>query len=239
MAVSATNAQIKMENNSKLEEKSIESKKPSLNIASAIVISGLIIAGAIFVNHGRAVDPSSVDKLDLVSEVSSDDFVRGNKDAPITLIEYADFSCHFCSQYHPTLKRLITDEDDKVRWVYRHLPIFNTEAAIASECVGKLLGNEAFWNFSDTLFNNQSKFNSDYYLNVAISEGINANDFNQCIVDPVLKNKIQTDFTQERILLGFDATPYTVIVDKDGRKFSFAGALSYDELKSTIDGLDK
>jgi protein-disulfide isomerase len=217
-------------------------KKPEINIASAIVIAGIIIGGAIFITRGQAADTTvsgSADKLDLVERVSDVDRIRGNVDAPITVIEYADFSCHYCAQYHPTMKRLVAEEGDKVRWVYRDLPIFNKEAARAGVCVDKLGGDEAFWNFSDTLFANQDKFTTEYYQTVAVSSGITASDYSSCVADPVLKAKIDQDFASERILLGFSATPYTVIIDKTGRKFSFAGALSYDELKSVIDGLGR
>jgi protein-disulfide isomerase len=235
-----------MENNNEPQieittEEVVVEKKPTLNIASAIVIAGLIIAGAILFNRDSASGKGSTteDKLDLVSSVSDNDLIRGNKNAPITIIEYADFSCHYCAQYHDTLKKLITDEEKKVRWVYRNLPIFNPEAAIAGECVGKLAGDDAFWDFSDKLYANQDKFNTDYYLATAQLEGVSATAFNACVADPLLKNKLQQDFTQARVLLGFNATPHTIIIDKKGRKFSFAGALSYDELKATVDGLEE
>jgi protein-disulfide isomerase len=230
------------ENNTEIKElpQSIEKRKPGLQIAHAIVLAGLIIALAIFVNNSNAktIAPGG-DKLDLVSEVTADDFVRGNPNAPITLIEYADFSCHFCAQYHPTLQKIVTESQGKVRWIYRHLPIFNIDAAIASSCVGKLGGEQAFWDFSDTMFAHQDKLAVDYYRSTALGLGIDEAAYKTCIADPTIKSAISIEFNQNKILLGFNATPYTVLIDKTGRKFSFAGALPYENVRSVIDTLGK
>ncbi len=217
-----------------------EIKKSALGLPGAIVIAGLIIGGAIFMNKtsGFSVD-SEMNPLDLVAEVSSEDVVRGDAKAEVTIIEYADFSCHFCAQYHPTLQRIVSESDGNVQWVYRHLPIFNKEAAMASSCVAKLGGNEAFWSYADMLYQNTDKFSAVFYENGAQDLGIEVSAYNACLSDETLKSKIDREFTQARLLLGFNATPYTVLIDKDGRKFSFAGALPYEDLMSAIEGLAK
>ncbi len=230
-----------MENEPNEKLATVESKSPNHSIASAIIVAALIIGGAIFVNKGRANSPmpGANGKLDLVAQVSDQDFIRGDKNAPITLIEYADFSCHFCAKFQPELSDLIKEYDGKVKWVYRHLPIFNMDAAVASTCVGRLGGEEAFWTYADALFANQDKFNAEYYADLAGEAGVSAEKFKACIADPLVRSSIQTDFTKSKILLGFNATPYTVLVDKMGRKFSFAGALPYNEVKGAIDALDQ
>jgi protein-disulfide isomerase len=217
-----------------------ESRKGGLGLPGAIVIAGLIIGGAIFMNKTSGFSANTeVNPLDLVAEVSSDDVVRGDAKADITIIEYADFSCHFCAQYHPTLQQIVSESDGNVRWAYRHLPIFNKEAAIASSCVAKLGGNEAFWSYADMLYLNTDKFSADFYESGAEDLGIEVGAYNACLGDESLKSKIDREFTQARLLLGFNATPYTVIIDKQGRKFSFAGALPYADLVTAIEGLAK
>ncbi len=222
----------------KIEESVVPKAKPALNLPGAIVVAAIIIGAALFMTRGSGIaSQKTPDKLDLVSEVTAADFIRGNPDAPVTLIEYADFSCHYCAQYHPTLAKLVNDYQGKVRWVYRHLPIFNVEAAVASTCVGKTAGNEAFWKFSDMLFANQKSFNTDFYRDRAIASGAKGEDYYKCIADPLVKSKIEKDANKTKILLGFDATPYNVLIDKSGHKFSFAGALSEENLKAAIDGI--
>lgn len=90
--------------------------------------------------------------------VSTDDHLRGNKDARLVLIEYSDYECPFCQQFHPSMTQLMSEYGDKIGWVYRHYPLsFHPsaqKAAEASECVAKLTDDETFWEYSDALFTN-------------------------------------------------------------------------------------
>ncbi len=212
-----------------------------LNLPTAIVVAAIVIGGAIFLrgnaeNASPAVAGDASDSL--VPAVTDSDFIRGNVGAPITVIEYADFSCGYCGVYHPTLTRLVAESEGQVRWVYRHLPIFNIEAATAGQCVGTLAGDEAFFKFADTLFANKDKYSTDFYRETAITAGADADAYDTCFSDPLVSGRIKNDFTRTRILLGFSGTPQTIIIDKNGKEFSFAGALPYEDVASVIQGLD-
>jgi protein-disulfide isomerase len=92
-----------------------------------------------------------------VDPISEKDHVRGDRDAQIVLIEYSDFQCPFCSRFHPTAQQVVEEFNGQVMWVYRHFPLDSIhpvarKAAEASECVAELGGNDAFWNFVDTIF---------------------------------------------------------------------------------------
>jgi thiol-disulfide isomerase/thioredoxin len=87
------------------------------------------------------------------------DHYKGSENPEITIIEFSDYECPFCSKIHPTLEQIV-EENTNIAWIYRHLPLgFHDQAfpsAIASECVAKEEGNDAFWDFTDSLFANQS-----------------------------------------------------------------------------------
>lgn len=230
-----------MENN-EIKNETEGTSKLKLNIPGAIVLGAVIVASAIFLKDAQSVNKIATendDKLSLVSEITEKDFVRGDKEAEITLIEYADFSCHFCAEFQLTLKKIIDESQGKIKWVYRHLPIFNIEAAVASSCVGRIGGEEIFWKYSDTLFVNQDKLKTAYYLETAKNLGIDESKYDNCIKDTTIEKEIRQEFTQNKVLLGFNGTPHTVLIDKNGKKFSFTGALPYEELKVVIEGLDK
>jgi predicted DsbA family dithiol-disulfide isomerase len=82
------------------------------------------------------------------------DHVYGNPDAPIKIIEYSDFECSYCKVFHQTMKKTVDESDGKISWTYRHWPIQRNsfEKAIASECVAKIKGNDAFFAYSELLF---------------------------------------------------------------------------------------
>jgi len=93
--------------------------------------------------------------------ISDTDHVLGKANAKVTIVEFSDFQCPFCSRHHPTMQRIISEYPDDVRWVYKHFPLESIHprarpAAEASECVADLAGNDAFWQYADKLFANQS-----------------------------------------------------------------------------------
>jgi len=89
--------------------------------------------------------------------LDENDHVRGNPDAPITIVEYSDLQCPFCKSHHPTLIKISEEFSGQVKWVYRHFPLTSIHAeafpaAVASECAAELGGEEAFWGFIDQVF---------------------------------------------------------------------------------------
>jgi len=87
------------------------------------------------------------------------DYYQGNVAAPITIFEWSDFECPYCSMLHPTLEKVVADYPN-VNWVYRQLPLpFHPQAepaAKASICIAQEAGNEGFWKFADAVYGDQS-----------------------------------------------------------------------------------
>lgn len=224
-----------------MEKTDSETKKDSknaLSIPSAIVVAGVLISLAMVF----ASSPKSVEEKNAVASntipipaVTEDDFIMGNSNAEITLVEYSDFSCSFCARYHPTMKKIVADYPGKVRWVYRHLPIFNKPAAVASQCVGNILGDKKFFEYADVLFDNQKDINAELLKREAIVLGITESQYDTCINDKDLNDKISRDFTTARVLAGFNATPYTVLINQEGEMYSFSGALPYEEVSALVE----
>lgn len=89
--------------------------------------------------------------------VSASDWVRGDKNAKITIVEYSDLECPFCQRFHVTLQSILEKNKGKVNWVYRHFPLvsihqFAEPLAQGAECAGDLGGNEVFWKYLDENF---------------------------------------------------------------------------------------
>jgi len=104
------------------------------------------------------VDPNASPDIntDAVAPVTDGDWVRGDRNATITIVEYSDVDCPFCSRFHDSMKQVMAANDD-VLWVYRHFPLDQLHpqarfVAEAAECVGSLEGQDAFWSFIDAYF---------------------------------------------------------------------------------------
>lgn len=126
-----------------------------------------------------AAQPTA-EKVKQVVPVGPDDHVRGNANAKLFLIEYSDYECPFCTRVHPTIKQILEKYPNDIAWVYRHFPLnFHAKAypaAIASECVAKLAGNDAFWKFTDAVLEDK---NFDYPA-IAKELGIDEERFSTC-----------------------------------------------------------
>lgn len=95
-------------------------------------------------------------------KVTPEDYVRGEKNAPVTIIEYSDFQCPACGAYAPMMLDLLSKNPKTVRIVYRHFPldqhVHAREASYAAEAAG-LQGK--FFEYHDTLFENQKDWEGE------------------------------------------------------------------------------
>lgn len=230
------------------EENHNKIKKIFENITApkAIIIAGVLIAGAIIVsqiffdkNQGLQNATQKITgetgNVQLLNKVNdSDDFIRGAKKPKITIVEFSDFGCSFCASFHPTLRNLVEKYPNDIAWVYRHLPYRNKEAALASECVGQRLGDEAFWQYSDILFAKFPNITNDVLVEEAIKLGFeNKEAFQECTSSEDIAKAVQENFT-EAGLIGASGTPHSILVTKEGKYFPIRGAMQAEQLDQMI-----
>lgn len=105
-------------------------------------------------NDPRATDISAEREI---AQVDENDWIIGDENARITVIEYSDIDCPFSQKFHDSTANMRTDYADDVRWIFRHMPIdgLHPDArakAEAAECAGEIGGGVSFWKYLDTLF---------------------------------------------------------------------------------------
>lgn len=85
------------------------------------------------------------------------DHVRGPADAPVTLVEYADFQCPYCGDAYPVVRSLLERFGDRVRFVFRHMPLddLHPRAQAAGEAAEAAGAQGRFWEMHDRLFEHQ------------------------------------------------------------------------------------
>lgn len=184
-------------------------------------------------------------------EVTSDDHIIGSLDAPIILVEYSDYECPYCSLFHPTMKQVLEQYGDQVAWVYRHYPapsLGHTQAQIsaeAAECVAKVGGNEAFWAFSDMMFENTlplvearqsagTALTREKLLGYATQIGVSSSDIANCL-DNEETTALVTEDKSGGISAGVNGTPGTILVTQDGDFDLIGGALPFEQVTAIID----
>lgn len=88
---------------------------------------------------------------------------RGNNNAPVTIVEFSDFQCPYCQRFESIYKGLPQDVQQRVRLVYKELPLpmhpWAQPAASIAVCAS-VQSNEAFWQVHDFFFSNQAELNS-------------------------------------------------------------------------------
>jgi protein-disulfide isomerase len=147
----------------------------------------------------------------LVPSIRSDESFRGNKDAPLTLIEYSDFECPFCSRGFATVMELMKKYEGKIRFVYKHLPLsFHPQAMPASQYYEaiRLQSEEKAYRFHDEIYKNQPSLkNGEKFLKeLAKKVGADMNKLATDVKSEAVMKRIQQDI-DEAGKFGFQGTP--------------------------------
>ncbi|MCP9451485.1 MAG: DsbA family protein [Nitrospira sp.] len=145
-----------------------------------------------------------------VSAAESDVRIRGQANAPVTLIEYSDFTCGYCVKFFKeTWPRLQAHyvETGKVRFLYRDFPRADQgpgfDAAMAARCAG---AQGKYWAMHDRLFGEGGRLATTVYARHAAAIGLDVAAFTQCVKDGRYAQAIFED-RQEANRWGFRGTP--------------------------------
>src|SRR3990172_7919363 len=157
-----------------MTEGTITLKKSDLWKYSTFVLLAAVIIGGFFMLSGNSgTDGNTVQQPDtqpsVVKASLDDDAVLGDKNAPVTIIEFSDYQCPYCgrhfSETFPQLKSEYIDTG-KVKIVFRDFPLTQIHpmaqpSAEAAECVREKGGDEAYWKMHDKIFENQQVLSVD------------------------------------------------------------------------------
>lgn len=214
----------------------------------AVVIAGGLIAGAVLLNGGTAeiakqknINPTpqnpeqQVGSTDAVAKITEKDHIKGNSDALIKIVEYSDFECPFCKQFHNTMNEVMDKygASGDVAWVFRQFPLEQLHpvkaqaVAVASECANEQGGNDTFWKFTDryfelTLTNNRTDIDT-VIPQIAKEIGLDTTVFNTCRQSGKYDEHIQGDIANA-VATGGRGTPWSVVIAPNGKTFPINGA---------------
>ena len=136
----------------------------------------------------------------LSDPVQADEWIKGNPDAPVTIVEYSDFECPACRNEAPTLQALLNQYDGQVAIVYRHFPLTQAHkqaeaAAYAAEAAGK---QGKFWEMHDQLFATQPEWTGNdeaatLFAGFAEELELDMEQYNADVAADEVKNAVQAD----------------------------------------------
>lgn len=227
------------------------SKPSSPAIPIAIVAGFALIAVAIFFTGGRAAstapEANQANATDSTEPrpVDETDYIRGNPNAPIMMVEYSDYDCPFCKQFHITMNQIMDEYGvtGRVAWTYRQFPLKElhpnspgiSEAAL---CVGDIGGNDAFWDFTDEIFNDRS---AEEFTNVtklpryAAEAGVDEAAYVECLNSGRMQERLESDL-RSGFNAGARSTPYTVVM-VGNQQFVISGAQPYTTVRDIVSNL--
>jgi protein-disulfide isomerase len=135
-------------------------------------------------------------------------FARGPRDAPVTIVEFSDFQCPFCKTVVATLKQVVAQYPDRVRWVFRDFPIvgLHPKAPLAHEaarCAGE---QDKFWEYHDLLFERGPDVATAALREYAAQAGVDAVPFSQCLDSRKHRAAVNADI-EAGTRLGVTGTP--------------------------------
>ena len=210
----------------------------------AILLAGILLAGAIFIVRSHHVMGAAATNPNAVRPVSLDDHIIGSPSAPVKIVEYADIDSSYSKQFQQTMEQIMTEylAGGKVAWVYRHFPYAEPDGygelhAEAAECAQSISKPATFYRFIDSLNSaapGENEFNPNNYDTIVGNLGLSVGSFEQCMNAHTFTGKIATDSTNAT-QIGASGTPYSVLLIHGNPPVPISGALPYAAMKQVID----
>lgn len=214
-----------------------------INLVLLILVAFFLVkrlATQIAIDPTRNTTISTADQAALAAANSNrkivettDDPSIGLVNAPITIVEFSDFSCPYSRQAVLPLKQIYKDYPEKIRIIYRDFPIAEIHplAPLAAEAASCAWEQGKFWLYHDQIFANQDILTEDLLFGLATSLNLDAKKFNDCLKSEKYKIEVYGDLVSGASLQ-ISATPTFFI-----NGFMLKGAIPYDVWKKIIPSL--
>jgi len=172
-----------------------------------------------------AFEPTRID-------VDADGYpAKGPTDAPVTIVEFSDFQCPFCSRLLPSLRQVVEEYGNQVRVVFRQFPLSSLHPDAQKAAEASLCANEQgmFWEMHDAMFENQQALGVEQLKATARSLGVDGTDFDSCLDSGRFAAEVAADLQAGRAI-GVNGTPALFI---NGRFLS--GAKPFEDIAELVD----
>lgn len=172
--------------------------------------------------------------------IEKDGYIKGNKNARITIIEYSDMLCPFCKRHYTaqTIENLIAKYPNDVNMVFRQMPLpqLNPTAPIWAQgalCVGQLAGADKYYEYLTKAFAAE-EFTEANVTEMAVSLGVNKSKFANCLTSEDTIAKVAAEVAEGNAF-GINGTPGNIVVDNQKGTYTvIAGAYPTETFEAEI-----
>lgn len=179
-----------------------------------LVVIGLAIGG--FAITKQKTSNSNTTK----TNTAPTNHIKGSPSSGVVLIEYGDFQCPACKQYHPIFKQLAENYKDRVTFQFRNFPLvqIHKNAFLASRAAEAADKQGKFWEMHDLLYENQQSWESvsnptSIFTSIASQLGLDTELFNKDMISQETNDKINADISEGK-KSGANSTPTFVLNGK-------------------------
>lgn len=174
-----------------------------------VLIVGLFVQGKNWWQQVRSPSTSSGTIVVSLPTILATDPALGPAQAPVTIVEFGDYTCEACTEAQTELKKAASEFPGLVRIVWKDFPVSliraeSVSAAVAARCAGR---QGKFAEYQDALFRGQGLLTEQFFPAVAKSLNLNEELFSQCRQDLGIRSQVLAS-RQEGIDLGIDGVPY-------------------------------
>lgn len=172
----------------------------------------------------------------LPKSIPTNGHTMGVPNAPVRVVEWADYQCPFCGTFARNVQPELVKEfvaAGKICFEYQDFAFLGPESVLAAEAAGCAMDQGNFWQYHDSLFANQGAENSGAFspellVEIAAQMGLDASQFSQCLTSGSHRDQVLA-LRQNGIEHGIHGTPSLIV---NGQKIAFQG---WDSLQRAIE----
>lgn len=167
----------------------------------------------------------------------------GSQDAPVTIVEYASFSCSHCADFHNNVfddvkTKLV--QTGKARFIFRDFPTNN--AAYKATKLAHCVDQSRYIGMVKLLFKNRTNWIESTEMDTTLIQmgrlaGIDDTSYRECQTDEALDQALLERFKEAQEVYQVKATPTFIFISKDGRVEKFSGVRSVEAFETVVDKL--
>ncbi|HIE46647.1 MAG: DsbA family protein [Nitrosopumilus sp.] len=181
-------------------------------------------------------------KITMATFLENGSPILGNHNAPVTLIEFGDYQCHFCNVFfHSTEDDILKNyvETGKVRMIFKDYNIIGPDSITASHGTHCANEQELFWEYHDILYSNWTGENngwasSENLLKFAKEINLDIDEWSECMINTPHSQTILASNNDARDL-GITGTPAFFVIGPDGKVTKLFGAQPYEVFQKTFE----